>query len=329
MKILLTGLHSGWMGLHLSHLAEGLRRNGAEVIPADYHVMGRFLGFLKGNEKAEQERRDRSLERIVRGRRPDAVLFAGGWNFDLLRLKSYFSGVTAVYDYDGPRRRSMEDFSGLNGVDRFFSVSNWLCRELNRRGKPAHYLPHGVDPNYYIPVPLSARQRTRYGAQVSFIGRATPRRAELCSVLKEFDLALYGKRWKNDPDGRRLGLTPRVRYGRDVAGKELVWIYSASGAILNLLQEPLNEFHTILSIQAFAVPSSGGCLISEWVEELPEAFEDGREVLSFRSADELKEVVGKCVREPELVRKIGAAGRKRCLSSHTWDVRAAELLKKL
>ena len=93
------------------------------------------------------------------------------------------------------------------------------------------------------------------------------------------------------------------------------------------MREPLNNPPTILSIQSFAVPSCGTCLIQEWVEELDEAFEDGKEILSFRTKEEFAELVRKYSKDKETAKKIGEAGRKRVLSCYTHEHRAKELLK--
>lgn len=48
-----------------------------------------------------------------------------------------------------------------------------------------------------------------------------------------------------------------------------------------------------MRLQAFYVPSTGTCLLTEWVEELEEAFEPGKELLSFRTEQEFHELASK------------------------------------
>ena len=97
--------------------------------------------------------------------------------------------------------------------------------------------------------------------------------------------------------------------------------------MINVLQEPLDEFQTILSLQCFAIPSTQGCLCAEWVEEFPESFEEGKEVFTFRTKEELSELVPRILKDKDLVRKVGEAGRKRCLAEHTHTHRAEQILK--
>ena len=325
MKLVMVGLHSGWLGLHLSHFCAAFQRRDIEVFRADYHRMGRFLGFLKS--AGDAERRDRALEEMVRRCRPDAILFVSKWDFDLPRLRSYFNGIIAVYDYDGPRRRTPEECHALHAqkIDLFFTVSRWMQRTLQEKGMEAVYLPHGVDTDYYAPRGVNPR----FASPLSYIGRATDRRIEICAGVRKYGLALYGKRWSNCPMCREDGWKGCIRMKRNVVGEELVDIYSSSDAVLSILQEPLDTFHTVLGIQCFAVPSAAGCLIAESVEELPEAFEPGKEVLTFTTPEELAMWAEKCTTEPAFAKAIGQAGRRRCLAEHRWDSRVDAFLRYL
>ncbi len=323
MKLLMVGAHSGWMGLHLAHFCGAFRQRGIEVIAADYHQMERVLGLLKA--PGDDERRNRNLERLVHRHRPDMILFVSSWKFDFARLRSYFSGTVAVYDYDGPRRKTVEEYCSLcdQPIDRFFTVSQWLQTALKEQDRTAVYLPHGVNTDYYAPGGI----RRRLASPLSYIGRMTERRIQLCAKVRKYGLALYGERWKKSSACHDAGLADCARMDRDVRDRELIDIYSSSNAVLNILQEPLNVYQTILSIQCFAVPAAGSCLIAEYVEELPRAFEPGREVLAFRNAEELEEWAGKCAGDPSFAKAVGEAGRRRCLQEHRWTTRVDAFLR--
>ena len=328
MKVLLAGSFQGWMGLHLRHLSAAFAAAGHQVEHADYTAMRTLLGVrfcprIK-SPNLERELLDRRLERIVKRRKPDLILFVASWRFDMSRLREYYSGPTVIWDCDGPRRLSVQDFLDIGPVDLLLTVSRHLERELKMRGCRCAYLPHGVDTDYYAPGILSEADRRLFEAPVSYIGRATDRRAELCVPFVNSGLALYGDRWRNYP-----GCAAANRLKRNVAGRELVKIYRASGAMLNILQEPLDRYRTILSLQCFAVPAAGGCLIAERVEEFPEAFEEGKEVLTFADPEELRAHVERILREPETGRSIGEAGRRRCLAEHTHRRRVEQLLEML
>ena len=319
MKILFVGSWQGWMGLHLRHFSAAFAFAGHEVFYADYTVMRQFAGLRI--RAFEQELLDRRLEKQVRKHCPDLILFAASWKFDLRRLRTYYRGLIVVYDYDGPRRRDVQDFLSAGPVDLWLTVSRWTERNLLANGCPCRYLPHGVDTDYYAPGEVSESERRQFGANVSYIGRATDRRAELCSQIADAGLALYGDRWRQYPSCDRYD-----RLRRNVSDRELVSIYRASTAVLNILQEPLDQYRTILSLQCFAVPASGGCLIAERVEEFSEAFEEGKEVLTFGDPEEFRAQIERVLRDPAEARRVGEAGRIRCLACHTHRHRVEELL---
>lgn len=316
MKILFIGNFASWMNLHLEHMIDAYKKAGCKIMTADYHDMAKWHG-IPLPEKMAYEQQQRSLEQIVRKYSPDVCFFAGSIHFDLKRLKSYWNGIPVFHDYDGPRRSDLEWFCELSKDCLFLTVSRYIEREMRKRNFHAVYLPHGTDTEYYNPA---AGLPESFAADASFIGRATDRRVKICSSLDQ-NIALYGERWQ------KTDLADMCRLKRDVYEKEVVSIYRDSTAMINILQEPLNQFQTILSLQCFAIPSAGGCLCAEYVEEFPEAFEDGKEVLLFRTPEEMKELLQKTAKDKNWAKQIGLAGRTRCLNQHTHFHRAETLLK--
>ena len=240
-------------------------------------------------------------------------------------MKSYYHGVVAIHDLDGPHNPVKSVVAAFRQVDLPLTASQYMVRSAAEEGVQAFYLPSAADPDYYAPMKLSSGDRRRFQAPVSYIGRATKRRVEFCSLLAGKGLALYGDRWRRCPESRRSGLNRCARLGRNVVGRELVKIYQASDAMINILQEPLDRFRTILSLQCFAIPSTGRCLIAEYVEEAEAAFEPGKEILLFRSPEELLAQVERCLAEPGFAEAVGGAARRRCLACHTHDHRVAKL----
>lgn len=315
MKILFVGNFSIWMKLHLEHLIAGYRRAGFQVVTADYHDMAKWH-HISLPQTFANELRQRSLEKTVKREAPDICFFAGSIPFDLDRLKSYFNGLIVFHDYDGPRRRDMDFFAELSKKCMLLTVSGYVERELKKRNCQSFYLPHGVDTDFYHP---DGGSPTSYPAEISFIGRATKRRVEICEKTN-LPIALYGDRWK------KTSLASMCSYDENVYDRDVVSIYRDSAAMINILQEPLNEYRTILSLQCFAVPSTASCLCAEYVEEFPGSFEEGNEVLLFRDPAELPELLKKITSDRKWATSIGEAGRKRCLAEHTHFHRAQQFL---
>ena len=54
---------------------------------------------------------------------------------------------------------------------------------------------------------------------------------------------------------------------------------------------------------------------------------DGKEVFTFKTKEELSELVPRILKDTELAKKVGEAGRKRCLAEHTHFHRVKQILE--
>ena len=180
MRVLMLGKQSSWMGLHLSHIEAAFRRRGHEIAVGDYHRMASFCGISLPRHMAD-ERRQRSLERLVKRFQPDLIYCVASWKYDFPRLKSYYHGVVAIHDLDGPHNPVKSVVAAFRQVDLPLTASQYMVRSAAEEGVQAFYLPSAADPDYYAPMKLS------------YIGRATKRRVEFCSLLAGKGLALYGE----------------------------------------------------------------------------------------------------------------------------------------
>jgi spore maturation protein CgeB len=319
------------MGVHVRQFAEGFRALGHEPALLDYRRCRkrRFpWQAWQEDEGTALARNTQNLEREIERTGADAVLVATAHlTFDFAALKSRFRGPLVFIDMDGPNLpRYTQGTAWVDDVDLLVSVSRVTERELRAKGYDhVQYLPHGVDPVAYAPQTLSADDRKRFAAKVACVGSATERRAEYLAGL-EGDVALWGRGWSRHSfreDPRLAGCT---RMGRDVVGSELVKVYNASGVIASVQREVLCDPPTIMNLQVFAVPCSGGCLLAEWVEEIEEAFEPGEEILVFRGPEEFVEKARRFAADPEETRRIGRNGRARCLAEHTHEHRARTIV---
>ncbi len=322
MKLLLVGNCEGWMEIHLGQMKRGFEAAGAEVELVDYHGLESSWGFLRG-EAGRFEACQRRLEKLVRSCKPDLILFIiARHRFDFARIRSYSRARIVLWDYDGPNWKCLQTKEWLKEIDLLLTVSRPIERELLASGAPVRYLPHGVDCDYYSPGPAAVE----YRSPVSCVGRATARRAEFCREIADCGLALYGRRWHKLPECAGTMLAESVRTRHDVIGPGMVDIYRGADVLINILQENLARAKTIMSLQVFAIPAAGSCLVTERVEELAESFEIGRELLAFDTPEELAEGVRRALAEPGWARKVGEAGRERCLAQHGHRKRAETIL---
>ena len=76
-----------------------------------------------------------------------------------------------------------------------------------------------------------------------------------------------------------------------------------------------------IRLRDFEVPMSGGFYLVEYMEELEEFFEIGKEIVCYTDREDLVEQVKYYLRHDSEREKIRRAGHERCLRDHTWQKR--------
>lgn len=168
---------------------------------------------------------------------------------------------------------------------------------------PALFAPHAVDPR--LPAPSAVR-----AARMVFVANATPGRRAVAAEIKR-PVALYGPGW--------AGVKGHEVHGGRLAAKALPEIYASHLASLNVR----NEFNVLtgLNQRNFQPYLTATPLVTDDQDDLPLCFQPGAEAFVWRSADELNEIYGRLLAEPDEARRVGEAGRARVLADHTFDRR--------
>jgi spore maturation protein CgeB len=221
--------------------------------------------------------------------------------------------------------------------------------------------PMASNPNYFRPYELP---RT---VPVSFVGACYGLRPRYVSHLLEngVPLHVYGPGW-SDHNGAMLkhyklwlkvllargdraqaqasGILAEYDFQhslrknfRDhvhppVTDEELIQLYSRSDISLGFLEvhdghDPSRPVTSHLHLREFEAPMSGALYCTTFSDELAEFFEPDKEVLTYRTAQELLEKVNYYLAHPQEADRVRAAGRKRALSDHTYHVRFSQLFK--
>jgi len=78
------------------------------------------------------------------------------------------------------------------------------------------------------------------------------------------------------------------------------------------------------NMRLYEATGVGTCLLTDWKPNLNELFEDGKEVVSYRNADDCVEKVSYLLQHDAERREIARAGQQRTLKEHTFDHRARQ-----
>jgi len=188
-------------------------------------------------------------------------------------------------------------------------------------------LPFACDPEFHRPVSLTAEERAVFGSPVAFVGTVIPSRENVLAAVAEFGLKIWGPPrspwaiWATDGSP----LTPHWQ-GRAAYGLDAVKVYNASDIVLDI-HFAFGQALPICNVTArvFEVPACGGFLLTNAAEPLERLYAIGREMVTYRSVDELRRLIAHYLAHPDERRRLALAAHERARSEHTFEERLREM----
>lgn len=301
--------------------AEGFRQAGCEVEPFAvngdnrvhafyYKVRGTMIG---GRAAAVAEGLGSTLKRF----QPDLVVFVlGAW----LTAEPYQivaevcpRAVRAAWvgDLFTPQQATF-----ANDMDWIFCTDSHFMKLVRDYGftVPTRYLPLAMDPHRFFPMDVPRTHRMVY------VAKNSPGRAAFVSQIDR-PLALYGERW------RRLKNSHHEIHPQHVPLERLPGIYASACAVLNIKNE-LNVMHGI-NQRSFEPYGCKTPVLNDDLADIGLCMEPGREILVYRSVEELHELYDRLMNDPPFARAIGEAGYQRVMAEHTYAHRARSMLRQV
>jgi len=183
-------------------------------------------------------------------------------------------------------------------------------------GYNAHYLPECCDPEIHKPQ-LGERLNS-----IAVVGNMYATRVRLLDQLHSdgIPLALYGT---SSPLIAGTSLQS-MHVGKYLRGIEKAKVFHNSIAVLNNMHPAEIEG---VNARLFEATACGAITVSEFKSELPKMFDLDREVLAFRTYDELLSTLRGLVAGELGGREIGDAASRRCHSDHTYGQRLETLIE--
>ncbi len=150
---------------------------------------------------------------------------------------------------------------------------------------------------------------------ISFVGGAShPGRVEFVQKLREagIDIKTFGKGWPNS--------------GR-VSQADMIKVYNQSKIGLSLNGTSRGDT-TQIKGRDFEIPGCGAMLLTEWSEEIDQYFDNNRDMITYKDANEAIEKIGKYLAEENnsLLRNMILHGHSRAINDHTYSKRLQEVI---
>ena len=160
---------------------------------------------------------------------------------------------------------------------------------------------------------------------VLFVGSADMRRIFLLEHLLEFNLKVYGSKWKRNHSIISQKLNDII-IDRPIWGDALYQEISRSKIILNITRSTFYGTETGVNLRIFESLAAQSFLLTDYTPELAELFKVGQEIETYSSAEELRDKVNYYLQHDNKRIKIAQKGYEKFLESYTWKIRLTELL---
>lgn len=212
--------------------------------------------------------------------------------------------------------------------DFVFTIQRGECIDAIRQAGAGavHYLPMACDPGIHHPQALAAEEQARWGSPISFVGAGYHNRQQMFASLANLPFKIWGTEW---PECRPFDSMVQEQ-GRRLSPAEYVKIFNATGVNINLHSSTerngVDPYGDFLNPRTFELASCGAFQLVDQRSLLTEAFEPGREVVTFGSTAELKSLIDYYLAHPDERRAIAERGRERALREHTYEHRLREML---
>lgn len=143
-------------------------------------------------------------------------------------------------------------------------------------------------------------------------------RGDLVKTLQPFDPLIVGDPGWKEVVGEDFRLHRELNYYSDLS-----YFYNVSTVSFNATSRQMKNG---VNQRVFDVPACKSVLVTDWTSQLEALMEPGREVLAYRRAEEIPDLVDRALKDERLRHKIAAQGYHRVRAEHTYRHRIERLI---
>ncbi|MEO6317450.1 MAG: glycosyltransferase [Acidimicrobiales bacterium] len=208
------------------------------------------------------------------------------------------------------------DVAECEAADLVLVASPRFAASLRRRtSTPVEVLLQATDAGRFSPQPPDPQQE--HPVTVVAKTRNVLRPVVADALAAGIRPAIYGSGWRDLVD-------PDLVVADHIDNEVLATVYSSAGVVLNDHWDTMRAWGFV-SNRIFDVLACGTPIISDHLDEIRDLFGDA--VPTYRTSQELGELVACALEQPGRARARAARGRAAVLAHHTFDHRAQELIE--
>jgi spore maturation protein CgeB len=209
------------------------------------------------------------------------------------------------------------------GYDYLFFKDKYVVHKLKSEyNLNAYYLPQCCNPLLHNVTSLNKEDEQFYNCDITNAGNLYPSRIALYKHLTQYDFKMWGSKpsyWLNIPE------IQKIITGKVVFNNEKSKAFQAAKICLNNMH--LAEIDGV-NKRTFEIPACGGFQIATYNNEINNLFEEGKEIVTYKTYDDLIEKIDYYLDPKNEVerKKIADAGHARATKDHTYENRLNEII---
>ncbi|MBI5098984.1 MAG: glycosyltransferase [Nitrospirae bacterium] len=219
--------------------------------------------------------------------------------------------------------------------DVFFTMSEGLVEEFKRLGaKNVFWLSQAFEPDFFNIKEITKKDIGTYSTDVTFVGNigSKPQYLNRRKSLKKIIDSGFKLKWWGPKIPRKFSTIPMIlgKLGRAYGGK-FVWgeeyAKVARFSKIFLAFDSMPHIRKSMSARMYTSVGCGAFYMCRHVDGIEDVLEPGKEIVTFRSDDEMIDMIRYYLKNNEERMKIAYTGTKRVLKEHTYEVRTREMLR--
>lgn len=314
------------MGHQVGRFEMGPRRLGTPgAVGARLDQVWRAARTASDSLALFRSRRTRRLCAVSRRLESDLTIVTHDflWPQEVQELKRRARGTVVMWFPDALANFGRGYFMNA-GYDAVFFKDPYIVTVLRDvLESPVYYLPECFNPARHVTTVATGSIDPSYRCDIATAGTLHSWRVALLKHLSGYDVRVWGS---PPPLWLPVPAVARMHQGRQALNAEKARVFKGAKIVLNNLH--YGEIWG-LNARAFEAAGIGAFQLVNWRPGLAQLFEDGKELVSFRSVTDLREKIQYWLPREEERRQIAEAGRRRAYREHTYEQRLRLLLDTL
>ena len=331
MKILIVTFCSPWgMGeyvkntlIKMGHNVKLFYTNSEGKFIERVFNRAKYLKFQRHNlTKIWQSQVNQRLLKTVAAFRPELLFVIKGDEIFpevLADIKNNYKTILLNWLPDNPFYLGLENvLKAIPIYDYIFTLDPAHLPQLKAYAKGVvDFLPLCCQPEIHRKINLTEEEIKQYSCDICFIGTALPERTEILKKLLDYNLGVWGEGWQKE----RYWL--KEHYRGKASDEKMVKIYNASKIALNIHHPQALEG---ANLRTFEICGSGTFQLVDNRMSLLQLFRVGKEIVSFKDVEELKELIRYFLERDKERAVIAEGGYRRAHQEHTYLNRLRKII---